>query len=1074
MPSKNDFLFRGDLAALDPDVARLIGLEWERQARRLILIPSESSAPPAVREAVQSVLMNVYAEGYPHTDTASMAEDEIVDFERYLAHYRRYGDRRYYRGVEYADIIESLARERCAQAFATDTVPAERIQANVQPLSGAPANTAAMLALLDPGDTILSMALAHGGHLTHGSPANLAGKLYNVIFYRVNEQTERLDYDQIEELARQHRPKLIIAGYTSYPRLPDWEAFRQIADLVGAYLLADIAHVAGMVIAGVYPSPLGHAHVTSFTTHKTLCGPRAACLLTTDARLGRRIDRAVFPGVQGGPHVNKLAAMATAFRLARTEQFAQLQRQIVANAAVMAEALANRGLRIPCGGTETHLLLVDCKTIRGADGTPLMGGPTARLLESIGLVVNRNAIPGDRSANEPSGIRLGTPWVTQRGLREPEMERIADIIARAMKGMEPLQYAGVTRPVYRSRIDFDLLLQLRSEVAKLADAAGTDFEPQLRPGAQTAEPAGTRDTKQPLQLYGIEGRAAASFLDQLTPTNTSDLQQGQWRAAVLLEPSGRLMSRVLLQRPGPAFDHYLIAVPTRTSSRVVAWLRALSEGRVRFDTQDLLPKLPGPVVVRELGPADPSLAGQDGLQGRLRPTASSKPYFIGLSSERYAGLTADALPPFEWKQAVVHPQRGPLHQWHTEHGAKMAPFAGWDMPTWYTSIGEEHRCVRDSAGLFDLTHMGIFQIEGPRSAAFLSLACTNDADLLRPGESQYTFLLAPDGQVVDDAMLYALTGPSFLLVVNAANADKDWAWIQAVNSGRVMIDEERPWVRSSFQAELRNLAEPEPARGRLVALAIQGPRSREILTSLFDAAGAKAAEARGRLRALERTGVAEMELPSGLAPQRRRRLVVARTGYTGEPLGFEVFVHPDAVLPLWERLLALGRPHGLRPIGLGARDSLRIEAGFPLYGHEIEGPLDLRPDDGGFAAYVKLYKPFFVGRRPFIEHAKQRNMEVIRFRIAEKGVRVPKLDDVVVDGHGRVIGQVTSCALDSDGHLVGQAYVDERHSAEGSEINVFPRPNREDWDKPYELLKVGDKLVLHSEARVVRRFLRRR
>jgi glycine hydroxymethyltransferase len=1072
MPSKKDFLFRGELATLDPDVARLIGLERQRQTDKLILIPSESSSPQAIREALQSELTNIYAEGYPHRDATLTTEDDAIDFEPYLAHYRRYGDRRYYRGVEHANIIESIAQQRCAQAFATDSIPADMIHANVQPLSGAPANSAAMLALLEPGDPVLSMELAHGGHLTHGSPANLAGKLYDVAFYKVNEKTERLDYDEIEQLARKHRPKLIVAGYTSYPLQPDWEAFRQIADLVGAYLLADIAHVAGMVIAGVYPNPIGHAHVVSFTTHKTLCGPRAACLLTTDAKLARRIDHAVFPGIQGGPHVNKFAAMATAFRLARTERFAELQRQIVANAAALADGLARRGIRVPCGGTETHLLLVDCKTIHGPDGTPLMGRPAARLLESIGLVVNRNAIPGDQSAHEPSGIRLGTPWVTQRGLREPEMDRIADIIARAMNGMQPLRYAGVRRPAYRTRIDFDLLLGLRAEVARLASAAGIDHEAAGQLGPARGKAGDTAGAGQGLQLYGIEGESASSFVDQITPTDISHLPEGEWRTIALLEPNGHLMSRALLQRPGAGFERYTIAVPARTAGRVTAWLRALSDGRVRFDLKDLLPKLPGPIVVRRLGPAEESLDDRE-LRGRFRPSVTSKPYFVGLPSERYSGLSGEALEPFEWKQREAALQMGPLHNWHAAHGARMSPFAGWEMPTWYTTIAEEHRSVRSAAGLFDLTHMGVFQIDGPHAAYFLNLVCTNDMDLMRPGESQYTFMLAPDGSVVDDAMLYALDRQRFLMVANAANADKDWAWLQAVNELGVIIDQDRPWTRPSFSARLSNLSDPEAQAEGLVALAIQGPQSRRILAGLFEAEGDGPAGVRARLHALERTQVAELALPSGLVPDHARRLIVARTGYTGEPLGFELLVHPDAALPLWERLLELGRPRGLRPVGLGARDSLRIEAGLPLYGHEIEGPLHLRPDDSGFAAYVKVYKPFFIGRRPFLQRTRRRRMQVIRFRIGEKGVRVPKPEDVVVDGRGRVIGQVTSCALEGDGYLVGQAYVDQRHSAEGTEVNIFPHPHREDWDKPYDLLELGDKLVLHSQARVIPRFLRR-
>ncbi|OQY22679.1 MAG: hypothetical protein B6I34_05610 [Anaerolineaceae bacterium 4572_32.1] len=476
MSTRDDFLFRGDLAVLDPAIAQLIDFEKERQARKLIMIPSESSAPRAVREALGSALMNIYAEGYPDPETHWLTQDEILDYEHHLAYYRRRGDRRYYQGVEYADVVEALARRRCAEAFATDAITADQIYANVQPLSGAPANIAVQQALLKPGDTIMGMALSHGGHLTHGSPVNLSGRLYDVAPYHVNPQTELLDYDEIEELALERRPKLIIAGYTSYPRFPNWAKFRQIADRVGAYLMADVAHVAGMVIAGAYPTPLGYADVVTFTTHKTLGGPRGACILTTDPALAPKIDRAVFPGLQGGPHVNKFAAMAVAFRLSQTEQFHALQHQTVANAVALARALTARGLRVPCGGTETHLLLLDCKTVRGRDDIPLMGRVTAAILDIVGIVVNKNTIPGDKTAAYPSGIRLGTPWVTQRGLREPEMDQIAGIIARAMESTEPVAYTGVRGPIYRGKIDFDVLEELRAEVAQLAERAGIDFQ----------------------------------------------------------------------------------------------------------------------------------------------------------------------------------------------------------------------------------------------------------------------------------------------------------------------------------------------------------------------------------------------------------------------------------------------------------------------------------------------------------------------------------------------------------------------------------------------------------------------
>ena len=447
-----DFFSTG-LQQLDPAVADLIGHEAERQARKLIMIPSESQAPEAVREALGSVFQNIYAEGYPNPDTHGLTEGEILDYEVQLARYRRFSDERYYKGVEYADILEALARRRAAEAFAANGLVPEEVWANVQPLSGSPANSAIYAALVPLGATVMGMDLLHGGHLTHGSPANRSGKLYKIVSYGIDPETERLNYDAIEALARENKPKMIIAGYTSYPWMPDWARFRQIADAVGAYLLADISHIAGMTAAGVVPSPVGYAHVISFTTHKTLYGPRGACILTTDKALSAKIDSAVFPGEQGGPHVNAIAGMAVAFKLARTPEFRKLQQQIVDNAVHLAAELQRRGLRIPYDGTDTHLLLVDCKSVRAAGGvspdkkkgTPLMGDVAARILDLAGIVCNRNTIPGDKSARTPSGIRLGTPWLTQRGFGAPEIEQLAEIIAARAAILQAARVRGPPR-----------------------------------------------------------------------------------------------------------------------------------------------------------------------------------------------------------------------------------------------------------------------------------------------------------------------------------------------------------------------------------------------------------------------------------------------------------------------------------------------------------------------------------------------------------------------------------------------------------------------------------------------------
>src|SRR5512139_1973312 len=430
----SDFLFRGDLSDLDPDVDELIKLETERQARKLILIPSESTAPRAVREALGSVFQNLYAEGYPDEDTRWMSEEEILDYPARLGQYRRNGDPRYYKGVEYADVVESLARRRCAEAFAANGFSANQIFVNVQALSGAPANNAVYQGLINLGDTVLGLNLLHGGHLSHGSSVNRSGKWYKAVHYTIDEN-ERLDYDKIRLQAFEAMPKLIIAGYSSYSWVPDWKKFRSIADEVGAYLLADISHIGGLVAAGVVPSPVGIAHVVMSTTHKSMDGPRGAVLLTTDAAIAKKLDKAVFPGEQGGPHVNVFAALAVAFKLAQTKQFKKLQEQTIANAKAMADQFQKRGLRVPFGGTDCHMLNVDVTTVKspdpvgGAGGISLSGDQAGRILDIVGIVVNRSTIPGDRNSADPSGIRLGTPWITQRGFNEKTTRQLTDIMA---------------------------------------------------------------------------------------------------------------------------------------------------------------------------------------------------------------------------------------------------------------------------------------------------------------------------------------------------------------------------------------------------------------------------------------------------------------------------------------------------------------------------------------------------------------------------------------------------------------------------------------------------------------------
>ncbi|MGW5264509.1 serine hydroxymethyltransferase [Microbispora sp. NPDC004025] len=387
------------LAEADPEVAAAIGEETRRQRSTLEMIASENFAPVSVMQAQGSVLTNKYAEGYP--------------------------GRRYYGGCEHVDVIERLAIDRVKALFGAEA-------ANVQPHSGAQANAAAMSALLEPGDTILGLDLAHGGHLTHGMRINFSGRLYNVVAYHVRESDSLVDMDEVERLAREHRPKLIIAGWSAYPRHLDFAAFRRIADEVGAYLMVDMAHFAGLVAAGLHPSPVPHAHVVTTTTHKTLGGPRGGVVLSTED-LAKKINSSVFPGQQGGPLEHVIAAKAVAFKIAAGEWFRDRQRRTLEGARVLADRLlapdaAEAGVRVLSGGTDVHLVLVDLRE------SELDGRQAEDRLHEAGITVNRNAVPFDpRPPMVTSGLRIGTPALATRGFARPEFEEVSDVIARVLQ-----------------------------------------------------------------------------------------------------------------------------------------------------------------------------------------------------------------------------------------------------------------------------------------------------------------------------------------------------------------------------------------------------------------------------------------------------------------------------------------------------------------------------------------------------------------------------------------------------------------------------------------------------------------
>ena len=1049
---KTDFLFRGDLAALDPSVADLIRHETARQAQYLILVPSESTIPAAVREALGSAFHNIYAEGYPLDETRAMTEAEILDYNARLPEYRRFADKRYYKGTEYADIIEALARRRVAELYATPRYPADKLFINVQPLSGAPANNAVYSALLNVGDTVMGMDLFQGGHLTHGSPVNRSGIYYNIVSYGTDPQTERLDYDAIRALALQHRPKMIIAGYSSYPFAPDFEQFRQIADEVGAYLMADIAHVAGLTAAGAYPNPVGVADVVTFTTHKTFGGPRGAVIITHRADLSAKIDRGVFPGEQGGPHVNAIAALAVAARLANTDQFRELQHQTVRNAARLARILADHGLRIPHGGTDTHLLLVDCKSIIGPDGTTLSGDMAARILDLAGIVLNRQTIPGDASALRPSGIRIGTPWITQRGFGDAEIDKLGDIIAALLKAAIPFSYAGRRRAEARARVDFDALMHARLEVRTLAASVGidTDAAADDYPHFGYLQPEGASSGWHTLGIYG-EG--AAALLNIALTSDVYALDEGTAGPGWLLEVNGRPMTRAVLER---RTDGYLLHVESQPS-RVANWLRALSDGFVLIDSTDVYAKAPGPVDVRDLGPASapPAAAGEAG------DNYAAKAFFIGQTGARNNAVKPDPLPEFAWTEPETSALlTTPLHSLHTRMGAKMVGFAGYDMPVWYTSVQEEHLAVRKGAGIFDVSHMGVFDACGPGAANFLDAVTTNEVSKLAIGDSHYPYLLDINGMPLDDLMIYRLADEHYLLVVNASNNDKNWAWLNAVKAGTVQIDPTHPWrrVEGADRFTLRDLRAESSGADRRVDIALQGPTGRDTLLAL----GASDADT-ARIKALPWAGVMRATV-GGFD------LIITRTGYTGERVAFELFPHPDQAAALFAALVE----HGAVPCGLAARDSLRTEAGLPLYGHELAGPLGLNPADAGFSTYVKLWKPFFVGKAAYIAHEQAREAEVTRFRMAQKGARPPHQGDPIIDGRGRVVGVVTSCSIDSEGYQLGQAYLKRDFLAEGTPISIYAGSARAKAAPNPANLSLGDRVPLPEAATVISRFPKRK
>jgi glycine hydroxymethyltransferase len=675
----------------------------------------------------------------------------------------------------------------------------------------------------------------------------------------------------------------------------------------------------------------------------------------------------------------------------------------------------------------------------------LSGDQAARILDIAGIVVNRNTIPGDRSAFDPSGIRMGTPWLTQRGFKEAETIKLADIISDLLKATTPVAIPGRRRPLRRARVDFTALEDARLRTRDLALSAGMDFEPTKHgyPHFYYIDDQPTGDEV----VLELSGERVRAYLNFVVSSDTELLEPGQTQATRIHAPREVVDGALTCLEP----HRYRLTIPSKQAAVVTAWLRDLSDGFICVD-EDLLRKIPGPVIVENVD-AEPTSIPEE------NPVADCKPYSV-FGPQR----DGDLLPEFAWEDQEGESRRTPLFDLHKELGAKIIPFAGWEMPVWYTSVLEEHLAVRQAAGVFDVAHMGVYQVEGPDAVIFLDSVVGNDIGSLRVGDSCYTHFLDQNAEVIDDLLVYRRQAEKYLVVVNASNDDKDWAWLQAVRNGEVKVDNQRPCTRAfGRKVILRNLRDPQEGDDMRVDIALQGPRSRDVLLAL-----GTDDETQKRIMALKRTQLCEAVV-GGFD------LVVSRTGYTGERMAFELFVHPEKAKALFRDLLKVGETYGLKPIGLGARDSLRTEAGLPLYGHEMgagSGQLGepvLGVADAGFGSYVKTYKPWFIGRQAYMEKEKSRKGVVARFRFDHKGVRMAHNGDPVLDPRGRVVGWVTSCAVDADGYLTGQAYLTLKSAVPDTSILIYQGAPSKAGKTPADL-GIGDRSSVPSPATVVRRF----
>lgn len=1033
-------------AIIDPHLTDLLEEHDSRQANSINLVASASHMPLNVKRALTSSFMAVNPEGYPPPWLRKLTQtSERPDWAQVRDEYLRRGDRRYFGGTDLVSALECLAEKRAAEALHTNTAPAQSLLINVEALSGSIANTAIQNAILRPGDCVLSMAMSDGGHLSHSSPLHISGQLYRGAYYGTELATGELDYDNIRHLAQQIRPRLIIAGGSSYPLHIDWQKLRCIADAIDppAFLLADVSHPAGMVATGLYPSPVGTADLTMFTTYKTFCGPHAAVIATCDTELDSRVRRALAPGLQSGPYSYLIAGLAAAFNNAVTAPFYQLQERILQNARILAGHLARRGVPLAFSTTETHMVLIDLKPLG------LQGEAVSRLLDAVGIICNKNLLRGDRNVRECTGVRLGTTIISQMGLGTSHVEQIADTIADVVHAVPPISNSDVAAR-NRQTIPYSVFRRAREIVQDLLSTTRAGGSSSLRSAHNRSKSSVSFATYSPPTAQDpveIRGERAAEFLNAICLLDIAHLTIGQSAETTGLNCCDCPMSGIRIRRVGDDIFH--VQSDGDETTTLYEWLRGLSAGIIQLGHGDTFATAPGPV---QIGFA------ADGTFCLAEPQRSATDQAV-LSQIVQTPPDVNGEPPAS-SQLNSDPRTTALYKEHLRCVplSHFRVYAGWTTPLYYASIAEEHQATRKSAGLFDLGHMGLLGVEGRQAARFVDHVTTSNMSSLENGEARYAFVLDPNGNVLDDVIVYRLSQQRFIVVTNSVNSDRVLAWLWMVLNNQVAdVGREDDWMRN--QVQIRDLSHYSSYDDRLTIMALQGPMSAAVLLRVLDSHIQQ--DEIGRLRRFEHREVTIGE----------RQAIVARTGYTGEDIGYEILVHPVHAAEVWNSLLRAGSELSIRPAGLAARDSLRIEAGLPLFGSELGGLHNVSPIAAGYAHSIQFMKPSFVGREQLLRRELVRDRKIIRFKGIDAHRRPLRPGDVVTDARGKRIGFVTSATVAGGVH-VGMAYVDLEASHLGTEICIF-RQSR-DHQNPFSLEGTSEPHALPIAARawVAERFER--